>query len=121
MSLSRAAASASLNRSCSLTISPSSPRARSRETSTGGSIRVAITRCDTTGRCSSRKRTPSWTAGSRDQVVVVEHEDVLLLGVHQRVDEHRQRGVADEVPGAATAASKAGGTSTPALRSAAAT
>ena len=35
----------------------------------------------------------------RDEVVVVEHEDVLLLGAHQRVDEHRERSVADRRAG----------------------
>ena len=74
------------------------------------------------GRCSSRKRTPSWIAGVGDQVVVVEHEDVLPPGVDERVDQQRQRDLADaRCPGAATAASKAAGTSTPALRSAAET
>ena len=45
-SLSSAAASSSLKRSCSLAISSSSPRARSREIPIGGSVRVAMTRCD---------------------------------------------------------------------------
>ena len=41
------------------------PRARSRGRGSGGSSRLAITRCRVGGRCSSRKATASCTAGAR--------------------------------------------------------
>ena len=56
-----------------------------------------------------------------DHVVVVEHEDVLLRRGDERVEQERQRGFPGRGPGAASAASKADGTSTPAFRRAAAT
>ena len=95
MSLSSAAASASLKRSCSLAISSSSPRARSRETPTGGSVRVAMARCDGARQVVEQEAHAVVDRRIGDQVVVVEHQHVLARPARgQRVDQQRQRGVA---------------------------
>ena len=81
--------------------STSCPRARSRASTSGGSERLASTRCSSGGRCSTRNSTEACTGCGADHVVVVEDQQhpfvTGLVGQlvdqrgHQRLEPRRRR------------------------------
>ena len=87
---SSSAASSAVKRRSAARSSTSWPRARSRASGSGGSLRLAITRCSVGGRWSSRNAIGSVHVRRLDEVVVVEHQHDLVGGrgehVHQRGD-----------------------------------
>ena len=89
-SLRYAAASSGVNRRSAARTSTSSPRARSRASGSGGSARLAITRCSRGGRWSSRNAIASWIVAGLDQVVVVEHQHDVAAGRAEVVEQRRQ-------------------------------
>ena len=66
------------------------PRARRRASGSGGSSRVAMTRCSCGGRCSSKKARAWSTGWASIGVVVVQHQDQAVWQGGEVVEQRRQ-------------------------------